>query len=151
MRLYVVPRPEDLRKERVGRSAVSPFPFSECCGSRQGPGRQRWEASTMSGWDPGAARPLAVDQLGQRYRRYRLADVAAEEAMARSLQRYGQVAPVVVCEQHGALEVVDGFKRVAAARLLLPPWPTLSVRLLDVDEPGAQAAIYGLNPGHHAT
>src|SRR5258708_6294748 len=83
----------------------------------------------MSGWDPGAARPLAVDQLGQRYRRYRLADVAAEEAMARSLQRYGQVAPVVVCEQHGALEVVDGFKRVAAARLLLPPWPTLSVRL----------------------
>ena len=43
------------------------------------------------------------------------------------------------------MEVVDGFKRLAAARLLLPRWTTLSVRVLAVDERGAKAAIYGLN------
>lgn len=98
----------------------------------------------MSGWDPGEVRPLAVDVLGERYRRYRLADPAAEEAIARSLQRYGQIAPVVVCVHGGTPEVVDGFKRLAAARLL-PRWTTLSVRLLAVDERGAKAAIYALN------
>jgi len=41
--------------------------------------------------------------------------------------------------------VVDGFKRLAAARLLLPRWATLSVRVLAVDERGAKAAIYALN------
>jgi hypothetical protein len=65
--------------------------------------------------------------------------------MARSLQRYGQMAPVVVCVHDGSAEVVDGFKRLAAARLLLPRWATLSVRQLAVDERGAKAAIYALN------
>jgi ParB-like chromosome segregation protein Spo0J len=99
----------------------------------------------MSDGEASAARPLAVERLGERYRRYRLSDPAAEEAMARSLQRYGQIAPVVVCVHDGNMEVVDGFKRLAAARLLLPRWPTLSVRVLAVDERGAKAAIYGLN------
>ena len=65
--------------------------------------------------------------------------------MARSLQRYGQIAPVVVCRHDGSVEVIDGFKRLAAARLLLPRWATLSVRLLAVDARGAKAALYALN------
>ncbi len=92
-----------------------------------------------------AVRALPLAELGERYRRYRLCDPAAEEAMARSLQRYGQMAPVVVCQHDGKVEVIDGFKRLAAARLQLPPWATLSVRLLEVDERGAKAAVYGLN------
>ncbi len=99
----------------------------------------------MTDGEASAVRPLAVEVLGERYRRYRLSDRAAEEAMARSLQGYGQIAPVVVCLHDGSLEVVDGFKRLAAARLLLPRWPTLSVRGLAVDERGAKAAIYALN------
>ncbi len=99
----------------------------------------------MGDGETSAVRPLALDVLGERYRRYRLSDPAAEEAMARSLQRYGQIAPVVVCLHEGTAEVVDGFKRVAAARLLLPRWATLSVRVLAVDERGAKAAIYALN------
>jgi len=95
--------------------------------------------------DASAVRPLALEALGERYRRYRLSDPAAEEAMARSLQRYGQMAPVVVHLHEGTAEVVDGFKRLTAARLLLPRWATLSVRLLAVDERGAKAAIYALN------
>ena len=71
----------------------------------------------MSDWDAAEVRPLALEVLGERYRRYRLSDPAAEEAMARSLQRYGQMAPVIVCLHDGSAEVVDGFKRLAAARL----------------------------------
>ena len=81
----------------------------------------------MSDWDASEVRPLAVEVLGERYRRYRLSDPAAEEAMARSLRRYGQIAPVVVCVHDGTAEVVDGFKRLAAARLLLPRLATLEL------------------------
>ena len=68
-------------------------------------------------WDVGEVRPLAVEALGERYRRYRLADPAAEEAMARSLRQYGQASPVVVCVRDGQPELLDGFKRRAAAAL----------------------------------
>ena len=48
-------------------------------------------------WNEGVVRPVALAALGQRYRRYRLADPPAEEAMAGSLRRWGQLAPVVAC------------------------------------------------------
>lgn len=97
----------------------------------------------MLAWDQGTVRPLALQDLGERYRRYRLSDPTAEDAMARSLRLYGQLSPVVVCLRQGQPEVLDGFKRRAAAALL--PWPSLSVRIVDVDEAQAKAAIYGLN------
>jgi ParB-like chromosome segregation protein Spo0J len=89
------------------------------------------------------ARPLPLSQLGERYRRYRLTDPAAEAAMARSLRSYGQLAPVTACWRDGRAELLDGFKRQAAA--VEVAWPTLNVRLVDVDERSAKAAIYGLN------
>jgi ParB-like chromosome segregation protein Spo0J len=90
-----------------------------------------------------------VAVLGEHYRRYRLPDAEAETAMARSLRRYGQVAPIVVCLRDEVPEVVDGFKRLAAARTL-PGLQTLSARLLAADERTAKAAIYGLNrTGRH--
>src|SRR5580693_7784151 len=66
----------------------------------------------MSG-NEGIARPVSLDGLGQRYRRYRLADPEAEEAMAGSLRRWGQLAPVVACVRAEQLELIDGFKRLA--------------------------------------
>ena len=86
---------------------------------------------------------LAVDQLGQRYRRYRLPDPDAEAAMAASLGRYGQLTPVVVCLREETHEVLDGFKRLAAAQAL--GLKTLSTRLMEADERLAKAAIQGLN------
>ena len=68
------------------------------------------------GWNDGVTRPVSLDGLGQRYRRYRLADPEAEEAMAGSLRRWGQLAPVVACVREEKLELLDGFKRFAAAR-----------------------------------
>jgi hypothetical protein len=100
-------------------------------------------------WHEGIARPVALAELGQRYRRYRLADPEAEEAMAGSLRRWGQLAPVVACVRNDQLELLDGFKRHAAARQIAGM--TLSVRVLEVDEPTAKAAILGLNRGQRAT
>ena len=97
----------------------------------------------MAAWREGEVRPWAVAELGERYRRYRLANPPAEEAMARSLRRYSQTSPVVVCMRDGRAELLDGFKRRVAAALV--PWQTLSVRVIEADESVAKAAIYGLN------
>ena len=96
-------------------------------------------------WNEGITRPVALDGLGQQYRRYRLADPEAEEAMAGSLRRWGQLAPVVACVRQEKLELLDGFKRWSAARQITGM--TLSVRVLEVDERTAKAAILGLNRG----
>ena len=93
--------------------------------------------------DNAVTRPLALASLGEHYRRYRLADAAAEAAMARSLCQYGQLGPVTACWRDGRAELLDGFKRRAAAAQV--GWQTLSVRVLEVDERAAKAAIYGLN------
>ena len=59
--------------------------------------------------------PWPVSELGLRYRRYRLADEAGERDMVQSLRRHGQITPLVVCRHEETLDVLDGFKRVAAA------------------------------------
>jgi ParB-like chromosome segregation protein Spo0J len=97
----------------------------------------------MSAWEAGAVQPLSLTALGERYHRYRLTNVNAEADMARSLQRYGQQSPIVVCLRDEMPEVVDGFKRLAAARVL--GWTSLSTRLLTAEERIIKAAIYGLN------
>src|SRR5208337_3955711 len=63
--------------------------------------------------------------------------------MAGSFQRYGQLTPVVVCLREEMHEVLDGFKRLAAARAI--GLKTLSTRLLKADERVAKAAIHRLN------
>jgi ParB family chromosome partitioning protein len=98
------------------------------------------------GWQEGHVRPVSLAELGQNYRRYRLADPPAEEAMAGSLRRWGQLSPVVACAQGSRLEMLDGFKRWGAAQQVVG-WATLSVRVIDVDERTAKAAILGLNRG----
>jgi ParB-like chromosome segregation protein Spo0J len=101
-------------------------------------------------FDDGVVRPVACAALGQNYRRYRLADPPAEQAMAGSLRRWGQLAPVVACVRGPQLELLDGFKRWAAAGAVAG-LSTLSVRVVEVDEQMAKAAILGLNRGQRAT
>ena len=97
----------------------------------------------MADWLVGDLRFLDLAQLGQRYRRYRLPNPAAETAMTGSFQRYGQLTPVVVCLREETYEILDGFKRLAAARTL--GLETVSTRLLQADDRVAKAAIHGLN------
>jgi len=87
---------------------------------------------------------LGCQQIGEHYGRYRLHLPEAERAMARSLERYGQLSPVVVCRRQERYELIDGFKRLGAARTLAG-FSHLSARLLEADERTAKAAIYGLN------
>jgi ParB/RepB/Spo0J family partition protein len=102
----------------------------------------------MTPWEHDEVGPVALAALGQRYRRYRLADAAAEEAMARSLRRFGQQTPLVACRRPHGLEVIDGFKRLTAAAQV--SWTTVSVRVIEADERAVKAAIYGLNQvGRH--
>jgi ParB-like chromosome segregation protein Spo0J len=99
-------------------------------------------------WNEGHARPVALGDLGQKYRRYRLADAEAESALAGSLRRWGQLSAAVACQREGKLELLDGFKRQSAASSA--GLGTLSVRVVEVDERLAKAAILGLNRGQRA-
>ena len=91
---------------------------------------------------------LSPDRLGRDYRRYRLPDPEAEADMAGSLRRYGQLTPLVVCLREETYQILDGFKRHAAATTL--GWKALGARLYEADERAAKAAIYGLNQtGRH--
>jgi ParB-like chromosome segregation protein Spo0J len=98
----------------------------------------------MLRWCEDGPRELDLGQVGECYGRYRLHVPDAERAMARSLERYGQISPTVVCRREDRYELIDGFKRLAAARMV-PGMKRLAVRLIEVDERGAKAAIYGLN------
>jgi len=95
-------------------------------------------------WTEGQVRPLSLSHIGEHYGRYRLGDPETARVMQRSLKRYGQISPVVICDRAGNLELVDGFKRLAAARQI-GGMNTLTVRFLDLSEAHAKAAIYGLN------
>jgi ParB/RepB/Spo0J family partition protein len=86
---------------------------------------------------------LSLARLGQRYRRYRLVDPDDEAAMVGSFRRYGQLTPLVVCRREETYEVLDGFKRLAAAQTL--GLLTVATRVLEVDERQAKAALFGLN------
>lgn len=97
----------------------------------------------MGDGSAGAVRAVRLEDLGEALRRYRLPDAASEAVMTRSLERYGQMAPIVVWLREETPEVIDGFKRVVAARQLR--WPSLSACSLAADERTAKAAIYGLN------
>jgi ParB/RepB/Spo0J family partition protein len=87
---------------------------------------------------------LKPEEIGEHYGRYRLHMPEAERAMAKSLERYGQLSPVVVCRRHDRYELIDGFKRLGAVRRLAQI-NHLSARLMEADERTVKAAIYGLN------
>jgi hypothetical protein len=87
---------------------------------------------------------LKPEEIGEHYGRYRLHLPEPERAMARSLKRYGQLSPVVVCRRQERYELIDGFKRLGAARHLVE-MEHLAARLMEADERSAKAAIYGLN------
>lgn len=98
----------------------------------------------MLRWVDDGIRDLALVDIGEYYGRYRLHVPEAERAMARSLERYGQISPVVVCRRETGFELIDGFKRLGAARTIAGR-DRLAVRLIEVDDRAAKAAIYGLN------
>ncbi len=96
---------------------------------------------TLSG---GKIVSVSTEKIGERFARYRVVSGRAVELMRQSLERCGQIAPVVLCNLAGCLELVDGFKRLQAARSL-SELSVLSARIIECDEQSAKAAIYVLN------
>lgn len=88
-----------------------------------------------------SARALDLSDFDLRFERYRIIQPKPELLMARSLAKYSQLAPVVYCELEGALVLVDGFKRLRAARTL-KAMTTLQARLLEVDEQAGYRVRY---------
>ncbi|MFO0954722.1 MAG: ParB N-terminal domain-containing protein [Isosphaeraceae bacterium] len=92
----------------------------------------------------GEVTPVRLDELGDHFRRYRLRVPQAVQAMAVSLRRWGQCAPIVATLREETPQVLDGFTRWEAARQVRG-MSTLLVRLIEVDDRRGKAAIYGLN------
>jgi ParB-like chromosome segregation protein Spo0J len=95
-------------------------------------------------WVEEEPRELRLDEIGESYGRYRLHVPELERGMMRSLESYGQLSPIVVVREQDRWELIDGFKRLGAARKLLS-MDRLQARRIEADERGAKAAIYGLN------
>jgi ParB-like chromosome segregation protein Spo0J len=100
--------------------------------------------TTNSQWRSDEVRAVSLELFDQRLQRYRLVQPRQERTLAQSLERYGQVSPVVICVQEQSLVLVDGFKRLRAARKL-KGMECLDARCIEVDEQGAKAAVYNLN------
>jgi hypothetical protein len=106
--------------------------------------RRRDYSQPVQCWADENLLELECKEISEHYGRYRLHLPEAERAMARSLERYGQLSPVVVCRRQERYELIDGFKRLGAARGLAR-LSHLWARLMEADERTAKAAIYGLN------
>lgn len=87
---------------------------------------------------------VPITRIGELFAPLRIANPGAEQAMLRSMVKYGQQTPVVVCRiADGHQELLDGFKRLRAGRQL--GIKELTVRTLDVGLRGCKAAILLLN------
>lgn len=89
-------------------------------------------------------RSVPVERFDQRFGAYRLASPEAEAVMVASLRQFGQLSPVVCCLREEVPCLVDGYRRLRAARQV-EEISSLQVRFLEIDDAQAKAAIYQLN------
>lgn len=87
--------------------------------------------------------------LGERLSALRLCDRAALAGMQRSLQEHGQLTALVVFPEAERLEIIDGFKRLRAARAL--GWRALSAKVADVGAVDAKLHLRELHDGRGLT
>ncbi|HUS33655.1 MAG TPA: ParB N-terminal domain-containing protein [Kofleriaceae bacterium] len=79
---------------------------------------------------PESPRMADVAELNERLAELRLCDATALDAIRRSLERHGQLTPIVAFADGDHLETLDGFKRLRAARAL--GWSTVAITIADV-------------------
>ncbi len=84
-------------------------------------------------------------ELGEALFALRLSAPEARQQMQVSLSRLGQLTPVQAYESGGRLELIDGFKRLHAARAL--SWPRLRAEVQRVDATGAKVRLLRCNAG----
>ena len=104
----------------------------------------------MDARDFDALTELPLAGIDERLQRYRLQTPRAEEAMRQSLGRYGQLSPIVVCWHEEVPVLIDGFKRLRAARKL-KGMTHLQARLLPLDEQATETLLQSGRPILHGT
>jgi ParB/RepB/Spo0J family partition protein len=93
----------------------------------------------------GRVEDIAVSEMGERYAAFRILSPRADDAMGKSMRKYGQLSPVVCVITDDGYELIDGFKRLRSC--LGTGRETLKARILDVTERVCKAAIIQLNLG----
>jgi len=82
----------------------------------------------------------ALSALSDSLHALRLPAEDAGRELARSLRDHGQLTPLLCCRVSEAIEVVDGFKRLRAAREL--GWTQLRVEIRDADRAEAKLLVF---------
>ena len=88
---------------------------------------------------------IAVSEIGEKYGALRIVNPWADAAMVKSIQKYGQISPVVCVKVGSGYELIDGFKRLRACRQI--EQSLLKGKELEVTERVCKAAIIQLNRG----
>jgi ParB-like chromosome segregation protein Spo0J len=88
-------------------------------------------------------RLVEIAPLGERLSALRLCEATALESVRRSLAQHGQLSALTLFAAGERLEIIDGFKRVRAARAL--GWPTLLARIDDVGSIDAKLRLRELH------
>lgn len=87
---------------------------------------------------------ISVNDIGEQYSDLRIIQPKADQAMERSMRRYGQLTPVVIGQKPDeGYEMVDGFKRLRAGRNL--GYTELQARVMAGSGRVMKAAIIHLN------
>ena len=81
--------------------------------------------------------------IGEFYGRFRLVHPQAEQRMVESMRRYGQLMPVIVSIKDERCELIDGFKRLRAARQL--GFCGITAKNIEASPRVAKACIIQLN------
>lgn len=94
---------------------------------------------------PGRAEPVALAALSESLRPLRLSSPGEQQSLQRSLAEIGQLSPILVFSHGDKLELIDGFKRLGAARSL--GWTKILGTQLDVTMMGAKIRLWQSNSG----
>ena len=92
-----------------------------------------------------AAKSCPIATIGTTLGGARCRQPARIERMKQSLATHGQLTALVATTRPEGVELVDGFKRLAAAEML--GWPTLLIAVRPLDATGQWAAMLLLNRG----
>jgi len=83
---------------------------------------------------------IPLEQIDEGYAHLRLINPKAETRLLSSIQKYGQVSPVIVFKiSSQRYEMVDGFKRLRVLRKL--NYKTLKAKPLDTGSQSLKAAM----------
>jgi len=89
---------------------------------------------------------ISIDQLGERYGNLRIINPKADKAIVRSLEKYGQLTPVVVTRTGATdYELLDGFKRLRGGKAL--SYTYLNSLILELNERAGKACHHEVKLG----